>query len=405
MAHRCGFLGGIRLISLTTGLAAWLVASSGSVLTASAQDIWEPVVGGGAAIDNGFGNAANQAASAMAEFNGRLFVAVGGETGAAFEMRSTADGSSWDLVTGDGFGDSGNQGVAAMAVFDGYLYAGTTNTATGAEIWRTQNGTTWAQVNTSGFGNAANSAVTVFEVFAGQIYAGIENESLGGAIYRSPNGTSWIPTLLGGFGLPANVAVASLAGHGSRLYAGTFKKSSLYNQPGELWWTDDFLNWDSAVAAGFGDNYNVGIVALKSFDGYLFAATSQPNYLLGNGCEIWRWDGSMWIMVNVPGFGSSLSTTALRLTERLGALYVGIDHQSSGAKIFRYLGPLSWETETDDGFGDPGNLAIGSLAVFGSDLYAGTVNQAAGTELWRQAILFADGFESGDTSAWSQAVP
>jgi hypothetical protein len=112
-------------------------------------------------------------------------------------------------------------------------------------------------------------------------------------------------------------------------------------------------------------------------------------------------------MVYVPGFGSSSSTTALRLAEHQGDLYVGVDHQSSGgAKIFRYLGPLSWLIETDDGFGDTGNMAVGSLASFNGSLYAGTLNQAEGCEVWRQSgPVFVDGFESGDTSAWSATVP
>lgn len=407
MAHDRAAGGSLCSAGLTAGVVAGLIATAMLALPASAQSVWEPVVGGGAAVFNGFGDNANEGATAMAEFNGRLIVAAGGETGSAFTMWSSADGVSWDVVTDDGFGDAFNQGVAAMAVFDGYLYAGTANESTGAEIWRSADGTIWNQVNSDGFGSADNTAVAAFEVFAGQLYAGIWNDAIGGAIYRSPNGTSWIPTVIGGFGLPANVAVTSLAGFGSRFYAGTFKESTLYNQPGELWWTEDFMTWNSAAAAGFGDPYNVAIVSLEPFEGYLFAGTSQPNLILGNGCEIWRWDGATWILTNVPGFGSSQSTTALRLAEHLGELYVGVDHQNAGgAKVFRYLGPMSWLVETFDGFGDAGNLAIGSLGSFNGSLYAGTVNQAEGCEVWRQVgALFADGFESGDTSAWSATVP
>jgi hypothetical protein len=388
---------------MVVGLVA---AALGSALPAAAQVDWEPVVGGGAAVGNGFGDAANQGATAMAVFNGRLFVAAGGDSGSPFVMRSSADGTAWDVVTDDGFGDAANRGVTAMAVFDGYLYAGTANESTGAEIWRTDDGVLWEQVNTDGFGSAATTAVVVLEAFAGQLYAGTENQAIGGGIYRSPDGTAWIPTMIGGFWDAANRAVASLAGFGSRLYAGTFRESVLYNVPGELWWTEDFATWYGAAAPGFGDPYNVGIVSLLSFDGSLFAGTSQLNFYLGNGCEVWRWDGQSWIMVNVPGFGSSQSTTAVRLAEHQGELYVGVDHQSSGAKVFRYLGPMSWLVETDDGFGDSSNVLIGSLASFGGSLYAGTVNQSEGCEVWRQAGgLFVDGFESGDTSAWSATVP
>jgi hypothetical protein len=376
------------------------------VLPASAQGVWEPVVGGGAAVGNGFGDVANQAASAMAEFNGRLFVAAGGDTGTPFVMRSSTDGTSWDIVTDDGFGNAANQGVAAMAVFGGFLFAGTANHVTGAEVWRTADGVVWEQVNEDGFGSVDTTAVVALEVFDAQLHAGTENQTIGGGIYRSPDGSAWIPTMIGGFGDVSNRAVASLAGFGSRLYAGTFRESVLYNQPGELWWTDDFVTWHSAMAPGFGDPYNIAVVALEPFNGHLFAGTSQLNFVLGNGCEVWSWDGQNWILVNVPGFGSSQSTTALRLAEHLGELYVGVDHQSSGAKLFRYLGPMSWLAETDDGFGDSANLVVGSLATFGVSLYAGTVNQTQGCELWRQpGPIFADDFESGDTSAWSATVP
>jgi len=406
MAHHWVVCGRWLRVRVWAGLVVGLIAALGAALPAAAQGGWEPVVGGGAAVGNGFGEAANQGATAMAVFNGRLFVAASGDSGAPFVMRSSADGTTWDAVTDDGFGDTANQGVAAMAVFDGFLYAGTANESTGAEVWRTDDGTSWEQVNSDGFGNADNAAVAAFEVFGGQLYAGIQNDADGGAIYRSPDGTAWIPTMIGGFGTVANRAVASLAGFGSRFYAGTFKESTLYNQPGELWWTEDFVTWYGASAPGFGDPYNVAIASLESSGGYLFAGTSQLNFVLGNGCEVWRWDGGTWSLVNVPGFGSSQSTTAVRLAEHQGDLYVGVDHQTSGARVFRYLGPLSWLVETDDGFGDVDNLAIVSLASFGSSLYAGTLNQSEGCEVWRQeGGLFADGFESGDTAAWSATVP
>jgi hypothetical protein len=388
-------------------MAAGLVAALASALPVGAQVVWGPVVGGGAVMDNGFGDLANDGATAMAEFNGRLFVATGGNSLTSFEMWSSVDGTTWDVVTGDGFGDAENQGVPAMAVFDGSLYAGTANYSTGAEVWRTADGAVWEQVNEDGFGSADTTTVVALEVFEGQLYAGTENQTIGGGIWRSLDGTSWIPTMIDGFGNAANVAVVSLASFGSRLYAGTYRESIYLNQPGELWWTDDLVNWNSDVAPGFGDPYNVAVVALEPFEGYLFAGTSQPSFLFGNGCEVWRWDGQSWIPVNDPGFGSSYSTSALRLAEHLGELYVGVDDQDSGgAKVFRYLGPMSWLTETDDGFGDPGNVAIGSLGSFGGSLYAGTINHAEGCEVWRRVgPIFVDGFESGDTSAWSATVP
>jgi hypothetical protein len=67
---------------------------------------------------------------------------------------------------------------------------------------------------------------------------------------------------------------------------------------------------------------------------------------------------------------------------------------------------LTWSEENADGFGDTGNIGIGSMTSFGYDLYVGTVNQMEGCEIWRvQLTIFDDSFESGDTSRWSSTTP
>ena len=69
-----------------------------------------------------------------------------------------------------------------------------------------------------------------------------------------------------------------------------------------------------------------------------------------------------------------------------------------------------WQLVVDDGFGEPENHSAGAMAVFEQQLYIGTYSCGPlwipPFQVWRtEGALFADGFESGDTSAWSATVP
>ena len=76
-------------------------------------------------------------------------------------------------------------------------------------------------------------------------------------------------------------------------------------------------------------------------------------------------------------------------------------------RIWRSANGTSWSQSNSAGFGDPDNAAAETLAVFGGALFAGTKNLPGGCEVWRgfSPSVFADGFESCDTTAWSVAVP
>lgn len=52
-------------------------------------------------------------------------------------MWCSSDGTTWTEVDGNGFGDANNSAIYPDAVFDGRLYAGTSNFAAGAQVWRT----------------------------------------------------------------------------------------------------------------------------------------------------------------------------------------------------------------------------------------------------------------------------
>ncbi len=377
---------------------------------AAGQGHWEAVVGDTAAVMNGFGDLDNQAAGAMASFGSYLYVVAGGNTGQACQLWRTANGVDWEHVLPDGFGDANNQGAVAMIEWGGYLYVGTTN-LNGAQILRSDDGESWTAVVEDGNISADNRAVTDFAVFDGWLVAGTENEATGGQIWRTDNGISWPPISIGGLGDPANRAVASLEAFDGRLYAGTYKDPDFPVEPGDLQWTDDFMSWTPATVPGFGDPNNIGISAMIVYDGNLYVGTTQAP-IVGTGCEVWLTDGLGWIQVSPNGFGSPLSLAVLRFAEYLGELYAGVAQPDpnvlpggTGAKIMRFVSNPTWTPEVSDGFGDVDNWAIGSMAAFNGTFYAGTVNTSEGCEVWRNDIVFADGFESGDMGGWSGSHP
>ncbi len=377
---------------------------------AMAQGHWEPVVGDTAIVGNGFGDLDNEAAGAMAVFDGQLYVVAGGDSGQACQLWRTTNGVDWEHVLPDGFGDANNQGAVAMIEWGGYLYVGTTN-LNGAQILRSDDGENWTAVVEDGNISADNRAVADFAVFDGWLVAGTDNEASGGQIWRTNNGTSWPPISIGGLGNPANRAVASLEAFEGRLYAGTYRDPDFPFEPADLKWTDDFMNWTPATAPGFGDPNNIGISAMIVYDGNLYVGTTQTP-VVGTGCEVWLTDGLGWIQVSPNGFGSPLSLAVLRFAEYLGELYAGVAQPDpnflpggTGAKIMRFVSNPTWTPEVSDGFGDVDNWAIGSMAVFNGTFYAGTVNTSEGCEVWRNDIVFADGFESGDTGGWSGSLP
>jgi hypothetical protein len=117
------------------------------------------------------------------------------------------DGSQWEQVSEPGFGDDANTAVVAMAEYSGRLYALVRNDDEGVEVWRTS-GTEWEQVSfpqgiTNGiYGNhMTNSHMGTMIVFKGKLYcgfsAGIQGnylKSSGCEVWRY-NGILWEPVI------------------------------------------------------------------------------------------------------------------------------------------------------------------------------------------------------------------
>ena len=137
-----------------------------------------------------------------------------------------------------------------------YIYAGLRNHITGCEIWRTNDlNKPWVKVVENGFYNLNNSGAWVAEIFNSYLYVGTMNFIDGCEVYRSKDGLNW-ECVVGrksdtkiGFGSNGNFYAWSMCVYDSYLYIGT---NNLYGG-GELWRTNDGINWNPIFAYKRGD--------------------------------------------------------------------------------------------------------------------------------------------------------
>jgi len=297
----------------------------------------------------------------------------------------------WEQVNSNGFGDPQTVEVSALEVFNGYLYAGTSNSISGARIFRSPDGSTWTPVTDPGFGNPHDTippAILDLMVFKSYLYAstGRGNAS---QIWRSLNGVIWAPMDVTGFGDPQNVNLSALAEFGGRLYAG------VTNQGGgaQIWssLSGDNNTWTQVGPAVPGTiPATITDFAIATFDNGLYAAVEFESDL---PAQIWRSYGGAWEIIVNDGFGNAntLSTGGIAIFG--GYLYVGAGNTTEGAQLWRTNDGATWEQVISPGFGDLNNQKVDSVFVFQNQLYVSVKNTSTGMEIWRSA----------DGTLWEQA--
>jgi len=151
---------------------------------------------------------------------------------------------------------------------------------------------------------------------------------------------------------------------------------------------------------GFGNASNNGIVYMETHQGRLYVGTWNRI----DGCLVYvSEDGESWAPVIEPGFGDSDNQAVIRMRSVGSYLYVGTWNNTTGGQLWRSTAPETgegWEAIMQDGFGNPANLAVGSIRPFGDLLYVGMFNPSQGQEMWRSADggdpgTFVKSFDSG----------
>ncbi len=310
-----------------------------------------------------------------------LVTAVTGISASAPEAKGLLQGApAWQQVNSNGFGDPQTVEVSALQAFDGRLYAGTTNSAVGARIFRSQDGVTWTPVTQPGFGIAhdiAPPSILDLAVFDGRLYASTGRGDGPGQIWRTLDGVNWAPMVISGFSDPDIVDITALAVYDGVLYAGATNLIS----GAQIWrsFNGDSNSW-TRVAPATPGTAAASITGLAVFDGALYATVESDG-----PAQIWRTYGGDWTTVVSDGFGSNPATSIGGLAEFGGYLYVGAGNATHGAQLWRSNDGVSWEPTIPPAFGDSNNRRIEMLFVFQNQLYVSVRNERTGMEIWRSA--------------------
>jgi hypothetical protein len=323
---------------------------------------WEIVVGPGAKTASGFGNSKNTSINELHVFRGLLYAGIWNEEQGA-ELWKTKDGELWQAVVGDGaavangFGQLENSGITALKSFKGLLIAATgslncNEDAPGTEIWLSKDeGASWKPVAGRRFypelslGRDAKYILDL-HVYRDMIYAATGDQRQGGAeIWRSADAVSWHPvvgagakhgTSMGNIGQDMIYDLSVFSGH---LYAAVLSHE---NQGGALWRSSDGINWeiivgdqDSRHPSGFNDKENYGFVSLAEFGGRLFLATANKK-----GTQLWASeDGIEWKQILTPEKSETTDDTLniwiLHMTTHQENFYLTTSNSKQGGEIWR----------------------------------------------------------------------
>jgi len=154
--------------------------------------------------------------------------------------------------------------------------------------------------------------------------------------------------------------------------------------------------WKQVNESGFGYPNNNHVTALEVFRGQLYASASNAE----NGAGIWRTKRPVtWRRVVSSGFGNPTNAVIFDMIEFHGELYAGTgswSHDGAPGQIWRSCNGVDWALVEGGGFGNANNTGIVNFGIFRNTLYAGTVNNADGLEIWRS--------RTGNSGDWSRVV-
>jgi hypothetical protein len=339
------------------------------------------------------GNGANQGISALAVFDGQLY--VGGSFtrlgGARFDYIARWDGNSWSSV-GQAGGSGTNGGVGDMAVYDGDLIvAGEfTEVNVGAAIPANRiarwDGSAWSPIGSAG-GNGLNGGVGALAVSGSELYAGgfFTQANVGADVAANSiarwNGFAWSPVGTG-VGNGANRSIQAIVVSGQDVYiGGDFTEVNV----GAPVAANRVARWDgsmwSALGSGGGNGVDRRVFAMAMLGGDLivggdFTAANLPNAV--PTMRIARWNGSSWSALEGVG-GPAENNTVLALHVVGDDLYVGGRLFDGGTTTSP--GIARWNARGWSRLGSGANDAVATIVSTESGhLYVGGFFQIAGNK-------------------------
>ncbi len=304
----------------------------------------------------GLGDSTVTSIRSIVSFKGMLFIAPTGATRDRFSgnvpdrmvvfVSRNPEDSDWELACEPFFGDRTNLGVFFMAVYNGYLYAGTANAEQGFQIWKTDaEGAPpykWKKVlSNGGFRGKENEGVVFMAEFKGKLYVGTgiiggydRERNVGPAspeLFRLGPDDSW-ELIVGEPRMTPQGLKIPLSGLGAG-----------FNSPtaGYFWWmcehkgwlylgTYDVTSWLPYVSP---DNWPRRIKqAVEQF------GTDNIMSAWG-GFDLWRSrNGARWFAVSRNGFGNPCNYGVRSMASSPFGLFIGAANPFAPTMAVRRLG-------------------------------------------------------------------
>ncbi|MBN2407902.1 MAG: T9SS type A sorting domain-containing protein [Elusimicrobia bacterium] len=309
---------------------------------------------------------------------------------------TTANAATWYPLTTNGFGDEYNETVYPGGVFNDMIFIGT-NHPYGGEIWYSSEGSSFSLSTEGGMGDSANMTVQVMpEAPWGDLFAHTYNNN-GAEIWKSETGLpgSWTQVQVNGSsyngldGGTDNVALWGWSNDDGTVFMGTENNGT---NGCEVWYTPDGINWtrNATGSVDFGCNSHTIAIPGPVFGTRIFCGTFR-SYNYGSslfcrdelvGATVYSSD---WTTKDTGGFGDTNNDQVILSPQSFGdQLYAGTMNDDTGCEIWRTEDGETWEQVNEDGFGDPNNWEITSFCIPGDGyIYAATSNSSTGGEIWR----------------------
>jgi hypothetical protein len=304
------------------------------------------------------------------------------------------------------------QDVSAVCLFGGKLCFANW----GGQVW-SYDGKDWVLIYKPEPGQKYIYSVSALAVMGGYLYAGMCVNDETCQVWRT-RGTGKAPYTWTRVSGPSNVekkanyAVSAMAVRNGRLYVGAV------NDKGCQVWVCNGRTWTQVVGQGAaGTPTGPGFGDKNNFEAESMAVSSAGDFYVGtgrwNGAEVWRLNDSGWALINKPGFGVPANSCVRTLAFFNHVLYAGTVNDTNGCQVWKFVGPgaSDWTQVGGSGLGDVHNRIVTSMAAFGdpAGLFVITGNEDRGCQVlrmngnaWEKAS--ANGFGKGPANAYGDVL-
>jgi len=283
------------------------------------------------------------------------------------------------------------------------LYFTANNGTNGTEVWRSDGTTPGTVMVQDIYPGPISSSPTELTEAGGRLFFQASNGTDGSELWVTVGG---VPTMLDICPGSCSGGAGGITGVGSGV---CFRSLGEGGTGGELWCSDGTQGGTAKVKEIAPGSTPAYIALITDFDGNLFYFIADDTV---HGSELWRSNGTeagTWMVKDINPTGDGMNNVNSEIVVAGDEIYFSADDGVHGFELWRSDGT---EAGTELVYDIDPNGSDGSnpsyLNVVRGRLLFAAWEPVHGGELWALDVdmcLFCDGFESGDTTAWSDWSP